>query len=88
MNGFLTGLRESTKVGEPGFAAFGVPCAASLSHTEDPRVRADPNTVLSAGHQWFELFGRLRTLPMLIIRHCILFKRLVAACMLLGWQAL
>ena len=30
---------------------------------DDPRVRADPNDGISAGTQWFELFGRLRTLP-------------------------
>lgn len=28
-----------------------------------PRVRSDPNDGNSAGTQWFELFGRLRTLP-------------------------
>lgn len=30
---------------------------------DDPRVRADPNDGISAGTQWFELLGRLRTLP-------------------------
>jgi len=30
---------------------------------DDPRVRADPNDGISAGTQWFELFGRLRSLP-------------------------
>ena len=30
---------------------------------DDPRVRADPNDGISAGVHWFELFGRLRTLP-------------------------
>lgn len=30
---------------------------------DDPRVRADPNDGISAGTHWFELFGRLRTLP-------------------------
>jgi len=30
---------------------------------DDPRVRADPNDGISAGTQWFDLFGRLRGLP-------------------------
>jgi Fungal specific transcription factor domain len=30
---------------------------------DDPRVRADPNESVSAGAHWFELLGRLRTLP-------------------------
>ena len=52
------------KWGEPGFAAFIVSvCCLASRHTEDPRVRADPNDGISAGTQWFELFGRLRTLP-------------------------
>jgi hypothetical protein len=38
-------------------------CCLASRHTEDSRVRADPNDGVSAGTQWFELFGRLRTLP-------------------------
>lgn len=30
---------------------------------DDPRVRADPNDSISAGTHWFEVLGRLRTLP-------------------------
>lgn len=30
---------------------------------DDPRVRADPANAISAGTQWFELLGRIRTLP-------------------------
>lgn len=30
---------------------------------DDARVRADPNDGITAGTQWFELLGRLRTLP-------------------------
>lgn len=52
------------KWGEPGFAAFIVSmCCLASRHTEDPRVRADPNDGVTAGTHWFELFGRLRTLP-------------------------
>lgn len=38
-------------------------CCLSSRHIDDPRVRTDPNDGNSAGTQWFELFGRLRTLP-------------------------
>lgn len=38
-------------------------CCLAARHTDDIRVRADPNEGVSAGTQWFELFGRLRTLP-------------------------
>jgi hypothetical protein len=38
-------------------------CCLASRHTDDIRVRADPNEGISAGTQWFELFGRLRTLP-------------------------
>jgi hypothetical protein len=52
------------KWGEPGFASFIVAlCCLSSRHIDDPRVRADPNDGVSAGSQWFELFGRLRSLP-------------------------
>ncbi|KAH9476291.1 ABC-transporter-regulating transcription factor [Psilocybe cubensis] len=52
------------KWGEPGFASFIVAvCCLASRHMDDPRVRADPNDGISAGTQWFELFGRLRTLP-------------------------
>ncbi len=50
--------------GEPGFAAFIVAiCCLSSRHIDDPRVRSDPADGNTAGTQWFELFGRLRTLP-------------------------
>lgn len=52
------------KWGEPGFAAFIVAvCCLASRHVDDPRVRSDPSEGISAGTQWFELFGRLRTLP-------------------------
>jgi hypothetical protein len=52
------------KWGEPGFAAFIVAiCCLASRHMDDIRVRADPNDGISAGTQWFELLGRLRTLP-------------------------
>jgi hypothetical protein len=52
------------KWGEPGFAAFIVAiCCLASRHLDDPRVRADPSDGVSAGTQWFELLGRLRTLP-------------------------
>lgn len=52
------------KWAEPGFAAFIVAiCCLSSRHVDDPRVREDPGEGSSAGTQWFELFGRLRTLP-------------------------
>ena len=38
-------------------------CCLASRHTEDPRVRADPNDGVSAGTHWFELFCRLHTLP-------------------------
>lgn len=38
-------------------------CCLAARHTDDIRVRADPKEGISAGTQWFELFGRLRTLP-------------------------
>jgi hypothetical protein len=61
---FLTDYGNPQKWGEPGFAAFIVAmCCVASRHTEDPRVRADPKEGISAGTQWFELFGRLRTLP-------------------------
>lgn len=53
-----------SKWGEPGFAALIVAiCCLSSRHIDDPRVRSDPSDGNSAGTQWFELFGRLRTLP-------------------------
>ncbi|KDQ51837.1 hypothetical protein JAAARDRAFT_40663 [Jaapia argillacea MUCL 33604] len=61
---FLADYGNPQKWGEPGFAAFIVSiCCLSSRHIDDPRVRADPNDGVSAGTQWFELFGRLRTLP-------------------------
>ena len=30
---------------------------------DDPRVRADPSSAISAGTQWFELLNRIRSLP-------------------------
>jgi len=52
------------KWGEPGFAAFIVSvCCLASRHLDDPRVRADPSNPISAGTQWFELLGRIRTLP-------------------------
>jgi len=52
------------KWGEPGFAAFVVSiCCLASRHIDDPRVRATPSDGISAGTQFFELFGRLRTLP-------------------------
>ncbi|PCH37143.1 hypothetical protein WOLCODRAFT_140731 [Wolfiporia cocos MD-104 SS10] len=61
---FLADYGNPRKWGEPGFAAFIVAiCCLSSRHIDDPRVRADPNDGNSAGTQWFELFGRLRTLP-------------------------
>jgi hypothetical protein len=52
------------KWAEPGFAAFIVAiCCLASRHVDDPRVRSDPGEGVSAGTQWFELFGRLRTLP-------------------------
>ena len=53
------------KWGEPGFASFIVSvCCLASRHMDDPRVRADPTNSSSAGTQWFELLGRIRTLPM------------------------
>ncbi|KAF9238254.1 fungal-specific transcription factor domain-containing protein [Melanogaster broomeanus] len=61
---FLADYGNPRKWGEPGFAAFIVAvCCLASRHIDDPRVRADPNEGISAGTQWFELFGRLRTLP-------------------------
>ncbi|CCM05299.1 uncharacterized protein FIBRA_07513 [Fibroporia radiculosa] len=61
---FLADYGNPRKWGEPGFASFIVAiCCLSSRHIDDPRVRSDPNDGNSAGTQWFELFGRLRTLP-------------------------
>ena len=38
-------------------------CCLASRHIDDARVRSDPSDGVSAGTQWFELFGRLRTLP-------------------------
>ncbi|OCH91762.1 hypothetical protein OBBRIDRAFT_791989 [Obba rivulosa] len=60
---FIADYANPRKWGDPGFAAFIVAiCCLSSRHVDDPRVRADPNDSNSAGTQWFELFGRLRTL--------------------------
>lgn len=61
---FLADYGDPRKWGEPGFAAFIVAiCCLASRHIDDPRVRSDPSEGVSAGTQWFELFGRLRTLP-------------------------
>ncbi|KAJ7489047.1 fungal-specific transcription factor domain-containing protein [Mycena latifolia] len=61
---FLTDYGNPQKWGEPGFAAFIVAiCCLASRHMDDPRVRASPQDGISAGTQWFELLGRLRTLP-------------------------
>jgi len=61
---FLADYGNPQKWAEPGFAAFIVAiCCLSSRHVDDPRVREDPGEGSSAGTQWFELFGRLRTLP-------------------------
>ncbi|KAG6844764.1 hypothetical protein H0H87_003987 [Tephrocybe sp. NHM501043] len=52
------------KWGAPGFAAFIVAiCCLASRHIDDPRVRANPTDGISAGTHWFELFARLRALP-------------------------
>ncbi|KAJ7176876.1 fungal-specific transcription factor domain-containing protein [Mycena filopes] len=61
---FLADYGNPLKWGEPGFAAFIVAiCCLASRHMDDPRVRASPQDGISAGTQWFELLGRLRTLP-------------------------
>ncbi|KAG6333103.1 hypothetical protein ID866_5986 [Astraeus odoratus] len=61
---FLADYGNPRKWGEPGFAAFIVAiCCLASRHIDDPRVRSDPSEGVSAGTQWFELFGRLRMLP-------------------------
>ncbi|KAK7052056.1 putative transcriptional regulatory protein C3C7.04 [Favolaschia claudopus] len=61
---FLSDYGNPQKWGEPGFAAFIVAiCCLASRHMDDPRVRASPQDGISAGTQWFELLGRLRTLP-------------------------
>ncbi|KAJ7445972.1 fungal-specific transcription factor domain-containing protein [Mycena galericulata] len=61
---FLADYGTPQKWGEPGFAAFIVAiCCLASRHMDDPRVRASPQDGISAGTQWFELLGRLRTLP-------------------------
>ncbi|KAG5636605.1 hypothetical protein H0H81_007430 [Sphagnurus paluster] len=61
---FLSDYGNPEKWGEPGFAAFIVSiCCLASRHIDDPRVRANPADGITAGTHWFELFGRLRTLP-------------------------
>ncbi|CAL1710383.1 unnamed protein product [Somion occarium] len=61
---FLADYGNPQKWGEPGFAAFIVSiCCLASRHIDDPRVRADPADGNSAGTVWFDLFGRLRSLP-------------------------
>ncbi|KAJ7100833.1 fungal-specific transcription factor domain-containing protein [Mycena belliarum] len=61
---FLADYGNPQKWGEPGFAAFIVAiCCLASRHMDDPRVRTSPQDGISAGTQWFELLGRLRTLP-------------------------
>ncbi|KAF8875786.1 fungal-specific transcription factor domain-containing protein [Infundibulicybe gibba] len=61
---FLSDYGNPQKWGEPGFAAFIVSiCCLASRHMDDSRVRASSGESISAGTHWFELFGRLRTLP-------------------------
>ncbi|KAG9220144.1 hypothetical protein CCMSSC00406_0007161 [Pleurotus cornucopiae] len=61
---FLADYGNPQKWGEPGFAAFIVSiCCLASRHMDDPRVRPNANDSISAGTHWFELLGRLRTLP-------------------------
>ncbi|KAM6495014.1 Fungal specific transcription factor domain containing protein [Amanita muscaria] len=61
---FLADYGNPQKWGEPGFAALIVAiCCLSSRHVDDPRVRSDPNEGITAGAHWFELYHRLRTLP-------------------------
>ncbi|KAF5370920.1 hypothetical protein D9615_009818 [Tricholomella constricta] len=61
---FLSDYGNPEKWGEPGFAAFIVSiCCLASRHIDDPRVRANPGEGITAGTHWFELLGRLRTLP-------------------------
>ncbi|KAF8888507.1 fungal-specific transcription factor domain-containing protein [Mucidula mucida] len=61
---FLADYGNPQKWGEPGFATFIVAiCCLASRHMDDPRVRADPNDSISAGTHWFDLLGKLRTLP-------------------------
>lgn len=61
---FLADYGNPQKWAEPGFAAFIVSiCCLASRHLDDPRVRADPNDSISAGTHWFDLFARLRALP-------------------------
>lgn len=50
---------------EPGFGAFIVAvCCLSSRHIDDPRVHGDgADDSSNVGHEWFELFGRLRVQP-------------------------
>ncbi|KAJ6453418.1 fungal-specific transcription factor domain-containing protein [Mycena vitilis] len=60
---FLADYGNPQKWGEPGFAAFIVAiCCLASRHMDDPRVRTSPLDAHSAGTQWFDLLGRLRTL--------------------------
>jgi len=64
---FLSSLYQDygnpEKWGEPGFAVFIVAiCCLSSRHVDDPRARSNPSDGNTAGTQWFDLFGRLRTL--------------------------
>ncbi|TFK19760.1 nuclear protein [Coprinopsis marcescibilis] len=61
---FLADYGNPQKWAEPGFAAFIVAiCCLASRHMDDLRVRSDSTDGISAGTHWFELFGRLRTLP-------------------------
>ncbi|KAG5641466.1 hypothetical protein DXG03_005129 [Asterophora parasitica] len=61
---FLSDYGNPDKWGEPGFAAFIVSiCCLASRHIDDTRVRANSGEGITAGTHWFELFGRLRTLP-------------------------
>ncbi|CAK5276709.1 unnamed protein product [Mycena citricolor] len=61
---FLGDYSNPQKWGEPGFPMFIVAiCCLASRHMDDPRVRSSPKDGVSAGTQWFELFERLRMMP-------------------------
>ncbi|KAG5734630.1 Transcriptional activator protein acu-15 [Termitomyces sp. T112] len=61
---FLSDYGNPEKWGEAGFASFIVAvCCLASRHIDDPRVRSNPADGISSGTHWFELFGRLRNLP-------------------------
>ncbi|KIY51734.1 hypothetical protein FISHEDRAFT_36386 [Fistulina hepatica ATCC 64428] len=61
---FLKSYSDPQAWSEPGFAALVVSmCCLAARHCDDPRVRADPASGLSAGAQWFDLLSHLHTIP-------------------------